>query len=328
MSMPSVAAVTDPMLEFFTQRRAEQVVRAYTPAQRQRIERLVQAADSRLIAGRRASHPVPAALLLREAVIQLQRAIEAARDAHVDDQALTASAAGELPMPVLPPDPARPRADPSDDARVRAALASTDPLYFDGLNPEGVERSRWALDRAATLLRRRVEARSLAHVRATRWGRWAAVGLLLVWGLVTFGRAKLLPRDIALGKPVHPSSQKGSMPDGQTIVDGDTGTSVGMHTNIEDNPNVVIDLEAPYWLSTLKVYNRMDGWFDDCLPLVAEVSLDGKTFDEIARRETHFGTSPPWIVDVGGRPGRYVRLRVARKSYLALSEVEVFGKKQ
>ncbi len=326
--MPSVAAVTASFgsaREFFTQRRAEQVVRGYTPAQRARIDELARAAQARLIAGRRASHPVAACILLRDAIVQTQRAIETARDPDADDDTL---AIRELPLPDLPPDPARPRADPSDYARVRFALASRDPLYFDELSPEDVERARWALDRAATMLRRKVESRSLEHVRATRWGRWAAVGVLLAWALLALARAKLLPRDIALGKPVHPSSQKGPMPDGQSIVDGDTGTSVGMHTNTEDNPNVVIDLEAPYWLSTIKVYNRVDGWFDDCLPLVVEVSLDDKSFTEIARRETHFGTSPPWIIDAGGRPGRYVRVRVARRSYLALSEVEVFGRKQ
>jgi hypothetical protein len=326
--MLSVATLTAPIAaarEFFTQRRAEQVVRAYAPAQRIRIDELARAAQARLGAGRRASHPVAACLLLRDAVVQLQRAIETARDPEADDDTL---AIRELPLPELPPDPARPRADPSDYARVRFALASRDPLYFDKLSPEDVERARWALDRAATMMRRKVESRSLEHVRATRWGRWAAVGLLVAWTLLAFARAKLLPRDIALGKPVHPSSQHGPMTNGQSIVDGDTGTSVGVHTNTEDNPNVVIDLEAPYWLSTIKVYNRVDGWFDDCLPLVVEVSLDDKTFTEIARRDTHFGTSPPWVVDVGGRPGRYVRLRVARKSYLALSEVEVFGKKQ
>ncbi len=325
--MPSVATVTGPMREFFTLRRAEQVARTYAPAQRERLERLVSAAGARLAAGRRASHPVPASLLLKDAVVQLQRAIEAARDPVADDDTLVARTP-DLPLPFLPPEPARPRAEPSDDARVRAALASDDPLYFDRLSPEDVERARWALDRAAGVLRRQVEARSVTHVRATRWGRWAAVGVVLAWALLSFARAKLLPQDIALGKPVHPSSQKQAPPDGQTIVDGSTGTSVGVHTNVEDSPSVTIDLEAPYWLSTLKVYNRMDGWFDDCLPLVAEVSLDGKAYDEIARRETHFGTSPPWVIDAGGRPGRYVRLRVARKSYLALSEVEVFGKKQ
>ncbi len=325
--MPSVATLTGPMREFFTLRRAEQVARAYAPAQRERLDRLVRAAGSRLSAGRRASHPVPASLLLKDAVVQLQRAIEAARDPAADDDSLIARTQ-ELPLPPLPPEPARPRAEPSDDARVRAALASNDPLYFDRLGPEDVERARWALDRAAGMLRRRIESRSVVHVRATRWGRWAAVALVLAWALLSFARARLLPQDIALGKPVHPSSQKQAPPDGQTIVDGSTGTSVGVHTNVEDSPNVVIDLEAPYWLSSVKVYNRMDGWFDDCLPLVAEVSVDGKAYEELARRETHFGTSPPWVVDAGGHLARYVRLRVARKGYLALSEVEVYGKKQ
>lgn len=323
--MLSVATVTAPMREFFTQRRAEQVVRAYTPAQRIRIDELTRAAQARLGAGRRTSHPVAACILLRDAVVRLQQALETARNPDADEDTL---AIRELPMPVLPAEPARPRADPSDDARVRAALASREPLYFDRLSAEDVERTRWALDRAATLLRRQVEPRSLEHVRATRWGRWAAVGVILTWALLALARAKLLPRDIALGKPVHPSSQKAQPPDGQSIVDGDTGTSFGVHTNTEDNPNVIIDLEAPYWLQTVKVYNRMDGWFDDCLPLVVEVSLDGKAYTEIGRRDTHFGASPPWVVDAGGRAGRYVRIRVARKSYLALSEVEVFGKKQ
>ena len=74
--------------------------------------------------------------------------------------------------------------------------------------------------------------------------------------------------------------------------------------------------------------NRVDGWFDDCLPLVVELSRDGVKWEEIGQREDHFGTDPPWIVNAGGRMATQVRLRVARKSYLALSEVEVFGKKQ
>ena len=181
--MPSVASVTGPMREFFTLRHAEQVARAYAPAQRERVERLVRAATSRLLAGRRVSHPVPASLLLRDAVVQLQRAIEAARDPGADDDALLVRTP-DLPLPALPPEPARPRAEPSDDARVRAALASDDPLYFDRLGPEDVERARWALDRAAGMLRRQIETRSVTYVRATRWGRWAAMGVVVAWALL------------------------------------------------------------------------------------------------------------------------------------------------
>ena len=323
--MSFLTAFTDPIREFFTLRRAERTVRAYFPAQHVRVRAHMDAAERRLQAGRRGALAVPAAVLLLQAVQQYLIASEAARDADASDEALMGR---ELVLPELAPDPARPRARPSDDARVRAALAAGDPLYFDGLSDEDAERSRWALDRAAGMLRRRVEARSLASVRGTRWGRMAAVGVVLLYAALAFVRAKVLPQNIALGRPVHPSSLHHNPPDGRELVDGDVGSSFGVHTNTEDNPNVVIDLEADYWLQTVKVHNRIDGWYDDCLPLVVEVSRDGKAYDEVARRDTHFDASPPWVVGVGGRSARYVRIRVARRSYLALSEVEVYGKRQ
>ncbi len=308
-----------PIAEFFTLRRAERTVRAYAPAQSQRVRKHVQAAEKRLRAGRRVTDATAAAVLLRESVLQYLVAMEAARDPAAPEGAAAA-------LPPLPPDPARPRADPPDDARVRAAIASPDPLYFDGLSAEDVERARWALDRAASMLRRGVESRSLVAVRGTRWGRLAAVVVLVLWGAVALARAKLLPKNIALGKPVHPSSLAESQPSGPELVDGETGASYGFRTREEDNPNVVIDLQGVYWIDTIKVHNRVEGWFDDCLPLVLELSRDGNKWDEVARRERHFDANPPWVVQAGGRGARYVRLRVARHSYLALSEVEVYGK--
>jgi hypothetical protein len=117
-------------------------------------------------------------------------------------------------------------------------------------------------------------------------------------------------------------------PDGKELVDGTIGTSYGLETNTEDSPNVVIDLLGEYRVDRVEVYNRVDGWFGDCLPLVVELSRDGTTYEEIGRRDTYFGTNPPWLVPANGRGARYVRVRVARHSYLALSEIEVFGKKQ
>jgi hypothetical protein len=225
------------------------------------------------------------------------------------------------------PDPARPRAEPTDDARVRAALASNDPLYFDRLSAEDAERTRWALDRATTLVRRGVEARSLTHVRGARWGRLAAVLLLIGYATFAITRAVVFPKNIALGKPVHPSSRKHNPPDGHELVDGELGTSFGIHTNVEESPSVIIDLQARYWIDSIKVYNRVDGWYDDSLPLVVELSQDGSKWDELARREEHFDASPPWVINGRGKPAQFVRIRVGRKSYLALSEVEVYGKK-
>jgi hypothetical protein len=321
--LSSISGSLSPVHEFFTLNRAERTIRAYVPAQRARVTEHAEAADRRLWSGRRVTQAVAAAVLLRGAVTHSLYAAVCARDAAADLDSLDLAGA----FPSLPPDPARPRADPTDDARVRAALSSPDPLYFDRLSAEDAERSRWALDRAATLVRRGVEARSLTHVRGARWGRLAAVLLLVGYATFAIVRATVFPRNIALGKPVHPSSRKHNPPDGKELVDGEIGTSFGIHTNIEDSPNVVIDLQARYWIDTVRVYNRVDGWYDDSLPLVVELSQDGTKWDEIGRREEHFDASPPWVIDGRGKPAQFVRVRVARKSYLALSEVEVFGKK-
>jgi hypothetical protein len=318
--MSFVSPLLDPIAEFFTLRRAERTVRAYVPAQSARVRRHVEAAEKRLRAGRRVTDATAAAVLLREAVLQYLIAIETARDAGAREDAAA-------PLPVLSRDPARPRADPSDDARVRAAIASRDPLYFDGLPAEDVERARWALDRAASMLRRNVEPRTLVAVRGTRWGRLAAVAVLVLWGAVALAKAKLLPKNVALGKPVHPSSLAEAIPNGRELVDGDTGDGYAFKTREEESPNVVIDLEGIYWVDTIKVHNRVDGWFDDCLPLVVEISRDGNKWDEVARRDRHFDANPPWVVEAGGRGARFVRLRVPRHASLALSEVEVYGKR-
>lgn len=325
--MSIVSQLAYPIREFFTQGRAERTVRGYAPAQHALVRRHFEAAARRARAGRRATDPLAGAILLRAAVAQYLRAVQAARapDARLDSLDLVAA------MPILPDDPARPRAEPSDDARVRASLSAHDNLYFDNLSAEDVERTRWALDRAASLLKGRVEGRTLANVRGTRWGRVAAVLVVLSYAALLLVRATLMPKDIALGKPVHASSKPPgakATTDGHELVDGDFGSSVGVYTNTEDNPNVVIDLGDSYWIDKVKVYNRLDGWFDDCLPLVAELSTDGKSWEQIGRQEEHFGTDPPWIVEGGGRRATQVRLRVARKSYLALSKVEVFGKKE
>ena len=312
--------------EFFTLSRAERVVRAFGTQQRTRVQAHIEAGDSRWQAGRRVFRAVPAAVLFRDAVVHYLLAAEIAKGASAEDGPRLEDSLAST-MPELASDPARPAADPSDDARVRTALASREPLYFDHLSPEDASRTRWALDRAASTLRRRTEARSLANIQATRWGRRTAVAVILTYLAIVGVRAAVVTPNVALHKPVTPSSVAHVPADGQDLVDGDTGTSFGVHTRVEDSPHVVIDLLDSYRIDRVAVHNRVDGWFDDCLPLVVELSSDGKTYKEIARRETHFDGNPPWIVHASGERARYVRLRVARRSYLALSEVEVFGRR-
>jgi hypothetical protein len=329
-----LSGLFDPVREFFTLRRAERTVQAYVPAQQARVKACYDAAEARLIAGRRTLPAVPAAALLREALGFYVRAAEASQspvgqvsvssddpdDAPLDQPRLAAV------LPEVPADPVSLETRSADDARVRAALLATDPLYLDRLPAEDIERTRLALDRACGHLRGRIEVRSTAHLRGLRWGRAAAIFVLAAWATFAWVRAKYGPVNVALGKPVQASSRRPATPDGHELVDGETGTSYAVQTNTEESPNVVIDLLGPYSIDRVNVHNRNDGWFDECLPLVVEVSLDGLHYDEIGRREQHFDANPPWVAEGHGRPARFVRVRVARHGYLALSEVEVFGR--
>jgi hypothetical protein len=245
-----------------------------------------------------------------------------ARDASLDDEGL-AELDASREVPDLGPDPVDGR--PGDTARVREALSSRDPLYFDRLDPASRLRLQRALDRAAVALRRRVEARSLAHLRAQRWGRVAALGVVLLYALWLGVRHRVMPVNLALGKPVRVSSYRVNPPDGHELVDGRPGFTYAVQTNTEDSPHVVIDLLGDHAIGRIAVTNRADGWWDDCLPLVVELSRDDKTYTELARRESHFGFETPWVIEASGRMARYVRVRVARRSYLALGRVEIFG---
>ncbi len=324
--MPLLSILFDPLREFFTLRRAEWTVRGYFPAQHARAKALWSGGALRLRGGKRMLDGVPAAVLLREGLMLYLRAAEAVQRSSASDGTESATDRHLLSslLPPVPPDPAAPETQAADDARVRAALEACDPLYFDRLSPADLERTRWALDRACGRARSSVEVRSALHLKALRWGRLAALLVGVSYAAFAFVRVRLSPVDVALGKPVHPSSRRAGEP--EALVDGDVGTSFALETNTEDNPYDVIDLEGQYFVDRVSVHNRVDGWFDDCLPLVVELSSDGVHYDEVGRREQHFDADPPWVLATRGRVARFVRVRVARKSYLTLSEVEVFGR--
>ncbi|MGH7293743.1 MAG: hypothetical protein ACRELB_02365, partial [Polyangiaceae bacterium] len=249
--MPLAQSLIEPIREYFTLRRAESTVRAYAPAQHAHVAEHVEAARQRLSAGRRIAAAVPACVLLRESVTHMLRAAAAARASISSDAPLDLAAA----LPRLPPEGTRPVATPSDDERVRAALASGDPLYFDRLDPEDAERARWALDRAAAMVRGTVEARSVANLRGARWGRIAAVVLVVGYAAFAFARAHLVAPDIALGKPVHLSVRRPPPFDGRELTDGETGTTFTKSTAQDDEPSATIDLLGLYWIDKVKVYN-------------------------------------------------------------------------
>jgi hypothetical protein len=316
------AALLAPVREFFLLEASERTIEAYGAEQRRRVAELRKAGDERLRAARRATSPVVACLLLREAVASFALARAAARDANVDGRGFAPKDVA-LEVPELLPDPVD--GTRGDAERVREALQASDLLYVDHLDDAARARLRVALERAVVVLRRGVEARSLLHVRALRWGRLLSllvVALYVGWLGV---RRRVLPVNIALGKPVKVSSYKVNPPDGHELVDGRPGFTYAVHTNTEESPNVVVDLQGDYAVDRVKVYNRADGWWEDSLPLVVEFSRDGKSYTEVARRDSYFEFNDPWVIQASGRMARFVRVRVARRSYLALGRVEIFG---
>jgi hypothetical protein len=309
--------------ELFLLRAAEDRVRSRTPEQADLVRLYATAADQRLVSARDLASPAGAASasLLRDALSCALRAQAASRDASLDREQLASldiSAALEALMSVgTPPGLTWQEA--------HASLATSDPLFFDAMSEQKLEEVHTQLDGVVTFVRNRIDARTTRQVRIARWGRlFVAAGLLL--GLLAFGLWRsLTPVSIAVGKPVRSSSLHFGDRPASALVNGEVESTWGLHTRTENSPWAVIDLEEPRKLNLIRVHNRGDGWFDDCLPLVAELSLDGKQFTELARRSTHFDQDRPWRVRANGQRARYVRLRVDRTSYLSLSEVYVYA---
>ncbi len=315
-----------PLHEFFLLERAERTVTAYAPDQQRRLRDLCAAALERLFEARRASSTLAACVLSREAVRFFARACALARDAGLDDAQL-ARLDGCAEVPDLETDPNDGTTD--DTIRVRAALATRDLLYLDGLDEDSLARLRTALDRAASALRRRAEVRSWLEIRALRWGRLAAIVVVVLYASWLGVRSRFVPTNISAGKPVVASSRHPrSLASEHELVDGHPGVGYGVHTNQDDSPFVEIDLLGNYAIDRIDVYNRSDGYADDCLPLIVELSVDHAAYTQVGRREDHFGSDSPWTIAGANHVARYVRLRVAHHSYLALGKVDVFGIKR
>ncbi|MCC6665819.1 MAG: discoidin domain-containing protein [Polyangiaceae bacterium] len=207
----------------------------------------------------------------------------------------------------------------SDDASAADRLGQTQRLGAIGL-----------LFAALKRVRKRYEVRSRRRIRVLRWARLSALVVVL---LATLGGGlvwALMPSNIARGKPVTASSVRAGTPAPSGLTDGSVTDGYGGHTENDGKAWFMLDLLEPHRLERVVVYHRGDGYHSDVLPLVLELSMDGQTFQRAAVRDGTFTHKKPWRVQLTGQVARYVRLRVDRKdpsSYLALGEVEAYGKR-
>jgi len=129
----------------------------------------------------------------------------------------------------------------------------------------------------------------------------------------------LWPPDLAKGKPWRTSSTYAICHPKEFECAGVT-TDIFFHTNVERNPWFEYDFGEPLAFSALAVRNRLDYGLERAVPLVAEVSNDGKSFHEVARRQDWFTT---WRPSFPRQHARYLRLRVLGNSALHLTSVAV-----
>jgi F5/8 type C domain len=97
-------------------------------------------------------------------------------------------------------------------------------------------------------------------------------------------------------------------------------TRIAFHTHEEMKPWFQIDLAKPVAFSKVWIRNRSDMSQVRAVPLIVEVSLDGITFKQVARKDEKFSE---WTAEFSEATARFVRLRVDRKSILHLEDVRV-----
>jgi hypothetical protein len=166
------------------------------------------------------------------------------------------------------------------------------------------------------------EVRKAARVRLIRRLRWTMAGLLplaIAGSVAWLHHSWQQKSNLALNKPATASSYYAQYPDAAGVVDGNRW-GIGFHTNSDNHPWLRIDLGAVHKIHQVVVYNAEHCCFDRAVPLVIEVSTDGKAYKQVARHKRPFGE---WQANFAPMDARYVKLTVEKTSLFHLSEVEV-----
>jgi hypothetical protein len=215
---------------------------------------------------------------------------------------------------------------PSELERQRALLSSEGPCSVDRLGPGELELAADDLEACVECLSQWVQPPSAAELKMQRGLRFGAVGLVLLAILGWIGARLARPVNLARNRPVHASSEAFST-SAEGAVDGIRyGAQLGFHSGEQDEPWLSIDLGREVTIARVAAYGRGDCCFDQSIPLAFEVADDGTTYRPVAQRGEPFSQPNPWIIEARDLKARFVRFRTLRRSFLVLSEVEVYGR--
>jgi hypothetical protein len=320
---------------FLLDARPESAASSMSAGQAQRVRAVVGAATARLSVAELLTEPsytIAALVLYKSALELLLLAIVLSHDEGFDEGADAASIVEAFARLMSAGETEPPPAAVHVSIRV---VARGERLAADHAGAEENEQTRQTLATAARWLQRRARTDTVAELRRRRIVRAAAIGAAVLACLVWLVVRALQPTDIALDKPVTDSSraaQSVAPADGSGLVDGIKEGGYGIQTEYEQSPWVMVDLLRVFSIRKVKIYNRGDGWFDEGLPFVLELSENGKDFVEVSRRADSFSQAEPWVYTGSGTGSgtgpraRYVRVRAPHLAYVALSEVEVYGR--
>jgi len=317
------SSLKDRLLEPILLRHAEKIAESTNAEKREQIAPLHRAAKSRIDATRelRGEGENAAAISLQRQAFALAVTAALASKGDLDGKTpLTTSEAwarlGELG-----------EAPSAERASLETLMKDDDPLAGDRLDPKQADEARIALDAVIAWAMSKVEPRTVRAIKAQRVIRTIGLSLGFIVLLTAAVVWAVSYPNVARGKPVRASSRYPNSPEPAGATDGIRGNGFGVHTNVEERPWVEIDLGAVYLIRRIEVFHRSDGYQEESLPMTLEISEDRSRWTEIGTRAQAFTAKDPWKSVVDRQRAQFVRVSVRRKTYLSLSEIEVYGSK-
>ncbi len=298
--------------EFFLQREAEARAGSRTPE----VQRFLRAATR---AGARRARVADAHAGPGDAVVALDLYYEAALLLAL---AQRADVDGEVPA-----DTSRAGAQPILDTWLAGhggTVLAPEP-WGDLLHepPADLEARNARLSEACRELVRSVDLRSRFAVRVTRYARFAALVVVLLYAVSPLIDRLRRGANVAQGAVVTASSHFPGTPDPSGVVNGTVEPQFGGHTTKEVDAWIRVDLGSARDLAEVRVFPRGDGYADESLPVVLETSNDGVAFVVVSTRREPYSQRAPWIIRAPMH-SRYVRVRMPGMGYVALSEIEAY----
>lgn len=123
--------------------------------------------------------------------------------------------------------------------------------------------------------------------------------------------------------------------DASNALDGDISQHYKFHTDVEDSPWWMVDLDLPHEITEIRVYNRMDTGNDEVRNRASLIKIEvGESLDAFV--EVYRSSGALAFGGIDGFPliwtafssikARYVRIVSLKRTFLHLNQVQIFGR--